>query len=258
MSMSLADLERNLSLPRLNKYRSSAASDAEAMCLYVWNMALSAALQPAIHALEVTLRNSIHAAAIAWSGQHDWFRDPAWLNLQAKEQRMIDQAKEQLWIADGHDLRALRATSAPMPPLPSTDKHIAALTLGFWVALFGRPYRRMLWSNLAATATQPARKNLLIDVFPNATLAQRQQVDMHDRLRRIRDFRNRVSHHEPIWNWAKPAEGIADVQAQHQELLRVIGWISPASATLLGMADHFPTTYGHGHTHYLASVTLTP
>jgi len=57
MSMSLADLERNLSLPRLNKYRSSAASDAEAMCLYVWNMALSAAFQPAIHALEVTLRN---------------------------------------------------------------------------------------------------------------------------------------------------------------------------------------------------------
>lgn len=257
MNMSLADLERNLSLPRLDKYRGSASSDAEAICLYVWNMALSAALQPAIHALEVTLRNSIHASAIAWSGQHDWFRNPAWLSLQSKEQRMLDQAKEQLWIADGHDLRALRAAGAPMPPLPPIDKHVAALTLGFWVALFGRPYRRMLWSNLVATATQPARRNLLPDVFPKATRAQRQQIDMHDRLRRIRDFRNRVSHHEPIWNWEKRAEGIANVEEQYQEILRVIGWISPASAALLGMVDTFPATYAHGHQHYLATISLT-
>jgi len=170
----------------------------------------------------------------------------------------LDTTTTPLWIADCHDLRALRAAGLPMPPLPSTDKHLAAMTLGFWAALFGRPYRRMLWSNLPATATQPARKNLLEDVFQHATLAQRQQIPMSDRLRRIRDFRNRVSHHKPIWNWEKPAEGIANVEEQYQEILRVIGWISPASASLLRMVDVFPATYAHGHHHYLAGISITP
>jgi len=258
MSMSLADLERHLSLPRFNKYRTIASSDAEALCLYIWNMELSECLQPSLHMLEVVLRNSIHAAAIGQFGRHDWFRNPATLALLPAEVRGLNQARDQIWQADGYDTRRIAAGLDPTPPLPAPDRHLAALTLNFWVALFKSPYRRELWSNIPATAATPARANLLPTVFPYATLRERQQYDMRDRLVLIRDFRNRISHHEPIWNWAKPHRGVPDVAAQYRLILRVLRWISPASVALLSLVDRFPAAHARGYHHYLPHISLAP
>lgn len=244
MGISLADVERNLSLPRLAPYRLHASDDAEALCLYLWNMELSQALQPAMHAIEVTLRNSIHAAGVAQFGADDWFRDPNTLTLHNREQRMLDQAVEQLWHADRHDVRRIKLGLDPAPPLPTVGKHIAALTLGFWVNLFNTPYKRQLWSAI------PPRRNLLPLVFPHATKAQRQQRLLHQKLVRIRDFRNRVSHHEPIWNWP------ATVDRQYREIMEVVGSISPATTVLVGLIDQFPALHRRGHRHYLTVLSL--
>lgn len=246
MSISLTDVERNLSLPRLAPYRLNAGNDAEALCLYLWNMELSQALQPALHAIEVTLRNSIHAAGVAQFGVDDWFRNPTILVLQNREQRMLDQAVEQLWHADNYNVRRIKQGLDPAPPLPPVGKHIAALTLGFWGNLFSTPYKRQLWSTI------PPRHNLLPLVFPHATKAQRQQHLLRQKPVRIRDFRNRVSHHEPIWSWP------ATVDGQHREIMEVVGWISPATVALIGLIDQFPALHHRGHRHYLTLLSLAP
>lgn len=246
MSISLADLERSLSLARLSPYRRAAADDREAIGLYLWNMDLSQALQPSLHAIEVAFRNSIHAAGSAQFGAFDWFRDPAHLNLLSRERRMLDGAVDQLWQAGGHDVRRIRQGRLPAPPLPGVDDHIAALTFGFWVALLNAPYRRELWS------AADGRRNLLPVVFPRAGRPNRQQHLLYPRFDRIRRLRNRVSHHEPIWNW-QPS-----LQAEHQELLQVLGWISPAMRALVALIDQFPAVHARGYQHYLAGLTLVP
>lgn len=258
MNLRLSDLDRHLSIPRLAKYRSNAKDDTEALCLYLWNIELSEALQPTLHALEVTLRNSIHAAAITAFGVHDWFHQPTIVPLLTREQAMLDHATEQLWRAGKHNVGRIKQGLAPRPPLPAPDKYIAALTLGFWVALFGTPYRPYLWSDLPPSSPYGARKNLLARVFSRASRSERQQHRMHARLVDIRDFRNRISHHEPIWNWERKAGNIYTVEDQYHEMLKVVRWISPSTLAMLKLIDRFPQVYAHGPGHYLGEITLVP
>ena len=59
----------------------------------------------------------------------------------------------------------------------------------------------------------------------------------------FRKLRNRVFHHEPIWNHS-------DLAATHQEMLNVAGWISPEMKLLLQTIDRFPAVYSQGVAHY--------
>ena len=59
---------------------------------------------------------------------------------------------------------------------------VAELSLGFWVALFARGYEESLWRTALYRCFDP-------------TPARRQ---LHKQLNRLRRFRNRVAHHEPI------------------------------------------------------------
>ena len=81
---------------------------------------------------------------------------------------------------------------------------------------------------------------------------------MHPRLVDIRDFRNRVSHHEPIWNWQRPLGNIHTPEDQYKEMLKVVSWISPGTLAMLSMIDRFPDVYAHGPRHYLKNITLVP
>ncbi|MEW8387190.1 MAG: hypothetical protein AB2660_06685 [Candidatus Thiodiazotropha sp.] len=70
-------LEQALSVERLAAYRQRLRQNSNRTLFshYAWNMALSESLYPVLQALEVTLRNSIHGAAVQHFGRADWYND---------------------------------------------------------------------------------------------------------------------------------------------------------------------------------------
>ena len=207
-----------ISLPRFSPYRAQATanSDPTGFPNYVWNIALSESLYPALQGVEITLRNSVNDSATGKFNDDNWFDHI----LVARETRSLENAKARL--------RSQNKNSYP-------DDLIAALSLGFWVNLFYRSYEQKLWPRL------------LKEVFPYMPghLRQRNYVSRH--LNPIRHLRNRVFHHEPIWHWP-------DLERHHQETLEVISWINPDMLSVVETIDRFLDVYAKGPEKYRAEL----
>ena len=212
----VAQLVRDLHLPlseiRLETYRPPNGSDVEMVTNYFWDVALAEALLPALHGVELVLRNSIHAEMTRRHGSPMWFYQPG--VLEPGQLGQLATALRQL---------ADRKTTP-------TDGHIVAeLTFGFWVSLISDPYQQRLW--------QPNRYALLASVFPNAVGLSRQQIHRRYNLIR-RELRNRVFHHEAIWD--RP-----NLRQEHADILTAIAWISPTFGHAIRGMDRFPFVLGN-------------
>jgi hypothetical protein len=102
---------------------------------------------------------------------------------------------------------------------------VGELTFGFWVTILSRNYEARLWrANRSETS-----KN----AFPRVPKRLRKRGAIHDQYNRMRALRNRVSHHEPLYDDEKLTQ-------RHQEVLQGIGWISPELRELGESFDRFP------------------
>lgn len=151
---------------RFATYRQSAANHHDALRLYTWNTAVSAAFYGPLQALEVALRNAVHSAMSAGHGQN-------WLLtgqlLRPSEQYSVTKVTNRL-------SKAKKQITA--------DRAVAELTFGFWVELFANAYDTSIWRTDLYRVFSPRIKN-------------RQHI--HDMLDRLRTLRNRIAHHEPIF-----------------------------------------------------------
>lgn len=214
---------------RLEKYRQLPTdTDLDLFERYLWNIALSEALYCALQNLEVGLRNSIHRTATHHFGRSLWF-DMYPSILMPYAHTKIERARR--------DLRGAAKQEA--------GRIVAGLDFAFWTSLFNDHYEHLLWR----------QGNLLREVFPETTpKSLRTRDEMAKRLNKIRDFRNRVFHHEPVCNWRNPS-ALATVQQQHADILRVLGWISPALVAMVEATDRFPAVYNGGSALYRAQLT---
>ena len=81
------------------------------------------------------------------------------------------------------------------------------MTLGFWVRLLNAEYELTLW--------KPLRK-----AFPYLDKKHRQRNKVSAPINKIRDFRNRIFHHEPVsWNLDK-------LEETHNRIIMVMGWLN--------------------------------
>ncbi len=213
------DLLQSVSLSRLRLYGAGKGPEAEVCARYLWNVALSEALYPAFNHVEVALRNAFHREASVHRKSAMWFLgtrpdgarlllDREWGQVEKARNDLVDRGK-------------------PITP----GGIIAELQLGFWTALFYKPYASILYAPIAQT------------IFPGATNAQIRRPDVEKRLRCIREFRNRVFHHEPIWN--RPT-----LIADHVLILETIEWMSPALHATVAMLDRFPGVLTSGVSPY--------
>lgn len=196
---------------RFTSYRASNEhSESEAHGTYAWNIALCESLYPGLNCLEISLRNSIHSAAIQEFGVEDWFRG----RLHRNELETLTQRYNEL-------------SSRSRQQAIGIKELIADLSLGFWVSLFRSRYEQVLWPGL------------LEPVFPHWVRGGRTRQNAYARLDRIRRLRNLVFHHGAIWHWR-------DLEHQHQLILETIGWISPAMLAMTRLLDRFPSVYTRG------------
>lgn len=201
----MTTLRNIISTPRFEGYRVS-STDSDLLCLerYVWNIALGEALYPTLQYLEIALRNSIHNAASTNFNNDFWFDMPSIIS-DTTTRRIISDAKRKI-------------TKAGKPV--TSGRVIAELHFGFWRALFYNQYEKNLW------------RPIIKDVFPNAPKNMRQRVAVTPRIHQAKELRNRIFHHEPIWQWK-----LTDI---HDEMLETISWINQPLKDLTELYDRFP------------------
>lgn len=190
-------LETSLSPERMATYVDRAGGDRErAVRLYTWNTSVSAAFYGPLQGLEVALRNAMHRELAARYGA-DWYDNPA---------AGLDLGSESRIAAARADLR--RDGYSDDPP-----HMVAALSFGFWVGLLG-PGGRLQGYGKANYDMTIWRAG----VFRAFTHARLSRKAAHAPLDYLRTFRNRIAHHEPIFD--------RHLAADYESLLRVAGWIS--------------------------------
>jgi hypothetical protein len=206
-------LEDHLSPLRMESYSKNAASpDPERVVLarYLYNLSLCEALYPALHLFEVVLRNAIcRAATIRWPGTGSL--DPVsgrldcWLDLEPAASPLLPEAQKMV----AETTRKL----AEAKYIPSEGRLIAALPFGFWTGMLSSHYgdpmpsKPRLWPSL------------LLEAFPHLPEGARSRSLIADRIHYIRQLRNRVFHHEPIWR--------RKLRRDEDSICKLITFISP-------------------------------
>ena len=225
-ALSLAALRSALSAERLAAYATpSDVDELDAVARYLWNGALASAMVPALHALEVTLRNNLFAASLRVVNAEGlrYKEVSCWLDadpslLYEKEQENVEQAKQ-----------LLRKGRKPLTP----GRLIGKLSFGFWVSLCRTPYEQgrssgpALWPKLTQLA------------FPFLPKDHRSRSKVFARLDELRDLRNRVFHHEPIWD--------RNLDRAHSRALDTISWLNQGVANAVERLSRVEAVFASGY-----------
>ncbi|MGQ0824577.1 MAG: hypothetical protein ACT4OX_06035 [Actinomycetota bacterium] len=182
-------LRSTLSAERFDRYLGATGGNEVAACqLYTWNTAVSAALYGPLQACEIAVRNAVDTELSRRYGRA-WFDQPTLLG--ADELRISRDAQ------DGIRRRGAAITLGAV---------VAELGFGFWVGLFARRHDATLWRSSLFRAFSPRPP----------------RADVFEKLDRLRTLRNRVAHHEPIFQ--------RDLRADVDRILDVLGMLSPDHA----------------------------
>ena len=177
-----------ISAPRFQRYLDACAGDSRrALALYEWNLDLGAALLKDISYFEVALRNSYDRVLSAWNseGRH-WLFDDA-----SPVRKPLLRTTRSGEVRDANTLNR-RAIDAAMPKgrhVPQAGSVTSHLPFGFWAHLTDRAHERMLWIPYLRHA------------WPNGT--SRSKLDAKIRL--VNTVRNRIAHHEHLFDPHDPA-----------------------------------------------------
>lgn len=196
---------RTLSAPRWTTYLEAAGfRENVANALYLWNAAIGQSLHYPLQALEISLRNVIHASLSARLSQ-TWWSDPAARQVLGPERCAdIDKVVQRLRRKYGGE--------------PHMDQIVASLMLGFWAAMLKREYNEPIWDHEVGHA------------FPHLTGSIR---DVSAAVNAVQDLRNRIFHHEPLIGRA--------LSEDYGRITKVIGWICPETRKWVRHHSSFPT-----------------
>jgi hypothetical protein len=204
------ELRRSLTESRIARYlRDSKGDIINALRLYHWNSLLSQSLYLKMQIYEIALRNRINYFLV-------WKYGPSWpYNEKFIRQLLFEESSK---LQRSKDYQKKRRSLDPVP----TDPIVADLSIGFWSGLFARSYEVPFgWvTNLGR-------------VFPNEADLPRRVVSAM--CGDVADLRNRVAHHEPIYQ--------LDLEARWNDLRRLtLALCGGAHAYAQAVCD-FPTVF---------------
>lgn len=168
--MKYTDLVTLLSEARMSKYnRVTHGEKMKTIQLYHHNLKLSQRLFGVIGMFEVALRNAIH------NHYRNSFDDMEWIVNQAAPGKLLEHEADEVLRVKNDFIRK---------GVYSADKMVASFSFGFWTYLFTRRNYKV-------------GGKTLLQIFPNRCKGLK-QTDVYNDLTQIREFRNRIAHHEPI------------------------------------------------------------
>lgn len=183
---------------RVNKYlRACGGNKQKALRLYKSNARLSQQFYGVLSLFEITLRNAINNHYLAQFGKD-------WIINQAVPAGLLE-----------HEASEVHATESAYRKagVYSHDKMVGSFTFGFWTYLFTKHNYKV-------------GGKTLLQIFPNRPKGTTQKSVYND-ITAIREFRNRIAHHEPICFDKKSAISTAYMQRHYllmKDYLQYMGW----------------------------------
>ena len=200
-SESLETLAHLLSPQRFDTYVRAADKDLEtALRLYAWNIEISSAFWGSFHMLEISLRNALHSQLTILANQEDWWNTRLLLPHDTKGDLLHRDTIEEIQKA----ISSATKKQSAKGQLTEPGHVVAELSLGFWNGMLANRYQQRLW------------EKCLTHAFPHYT---GRRGDIHLDLDRLRMLRNRIAHHEPIFE--------RDLAIDHDKICALIGYIEP-------------------------------
>ena len=196
-------------VPRMRKYQNACAGNKrKTMQLYRYNLRLCQRFYGALNLFEVMLRNAINEHYIAY------YSDPDWIVNQAASGKLLEYNKDEIRQTEvGYRRRGIY----------NNDKMVASLTMGFWTKLFSKKrYKR--------------GGKTLLQIFPNKRKGKN-QADVYRDLTHIREFRNRIAHHEPICFDGVGNISTAFARSHYQLICEYIGYMSQQPDDVIQWAE---------------------
>jgi hypothetical protein len=204
-----------LSSERINRYLTAAGNNnARTVRLYKENLKIAQAFHALLGILEVILRNRINTILSAHFTDPDWIItqktgfmiDPSLTHVDRRTGRRvtIDFLKNSIELSE----RRFRRLHIPI----SSDKIIANQSLGFWTDLFEVHHYRLLLGRPIQIFSQLPSGYGRSEVF--------------SRLNKIRLFRNRIHHNEPICFNGNVID-FTYVEDVYNSIIDILTWIDP-------------------------------
>ncbi len=243
-------MKKIYSQPRLDSYTQLLnITPKQIINAHHWNSRLCASLYPILQTFELTLRNAIDNAVYTsdnsfYKGDEWWFEKIATVVQDAKIRRMTSSVKRH-WLDDrgrrirgkfGYfegNIKKARNILREHRRQQTSGAVLSRQSFGFWVGMLDNDFldirdEKLLWPNL------------LSDVFPNAEITVNIST-LSKKAKEIKDLRNRISHHEPIWkffeikangqpNYSSPISGIepslSRLREHYNSIMEYIKWMS--------------------------------
>jgi len=156
---------------------------------------MNEAFFPVLAASKVCLRNLISTRLAALYGPN-WWDDPAFLAQIRNGSGYVKKTRDKL-----NDKLKKR-------DLVTSGRMTAELSFGFWVNMLLKRHEPFFWQDFHAA-------------FP-ALPAEVDYAKLFRRCNSVREFRNRVFHHEPILK--------LDITQEYSQVMELIRWLSPKKA----------------------------
>lgn len=167
-----------MSSQRLNRFLvATGSSKIKAKKLYRINLRVAQAFYPILNLFEIFLRNSINYQLSAY------FINPDWIISERNgfmSNRSLQTSKFFLKNSVVKAERTIRKKGGTI----TSGKIIAEQSFGFWTSLFETHHYRLIGGTV-------------IHCFPNKPSHVNRNI-LNQKLNRVREFRNRIYHNEPI------------------------------------------------------------
>ena len=204
--MKYQEFEQLLSPARIGRFARAMNHDRQkTILLYRYNIYLSQRMFGVMHIFEIALRNKIDAHYRAHFQQTDW---------------LFQQSR-----AGGafHGLRSASIIEAHYQKLLARnqythDRLISELSFGFWTTLFDRsPFR--------------AGGQKIHTIFTDRPVGINQRR-INNELDKIRQFRNRIAHHQPLCFNANDEVDLSYPEERYRLILQYTHWLGYGQSTI--------------------------
>ncbi|WP_232487302.1 hypothetical protein [Azotobacter chroococcum] len=204
MLASAADIqaiERVITRQRLSTYAGALGmrNARRTLDLYAWNAQVAGAFMLPQQICEVAIRNAAGEVLEAVYG-HQW---PWALGFE----RSLPDPKF------GFSLRKELSSARGKAPAGNTNKVIPELKFAFWGKLFTQRFDSRLWL--------PHLRGAFHGLPAGLPVQQCRQM-IYEELDKVRGLRNRIAHHEPIFQ--------RNLAADYARIARLVGWRCPRTA----------------------------
>jgi len=219
---------------RLNSYTPvfHHSDDVELVGAYLWNTHVCSALHPLLTAAEVTLRNSIDTALRRDLGNFWWKSSKLHYNSFAPgvaAPHPVAALKRNFSTAAKQVKRDKKVRYGINNPIPTHHEIIAKTEFSTWEFIldseFNGPNR--IWPKHLGRVFRGAWPTHKATIMLSSS---------RELVKTIREFRNRVSHHEPVWKRfgvQSEADAISHLHEKIEKIRELITLVSPEKAQLI-------------------------